>query len=383
MSAIPVKKELLVWARKFRSLTIVEAAKKLNIQTDKLEALESGKELPSLSLFEEIATKYRLPQATLFMKEPPSVPELPNDFRTIESGKPNHSFDFSVAFSSVNNFRRVLYILSEEDDEFLSADLARYSMAVDPETVANRERERLGLAPDTSINWRSQEAFNRWRALIESYGVPVFLKKFPLDDCKGFTVNHRGSNPIIVVNKSDQFVKSRIFTLIHEYCHLLIGMPGLSDLNNRNKVEAYCNKFAAAFLMPKDTLRILIKSWPNAPVDWEDKKIKQWSGRLKVSQIALALRLENLGLAPVGFSRRYSAYTGFKPKAHSRDGGDSIATTLSELGSAYTSSVFKAYERGVISPSNAEEYLGIKSKYFNRVSDYIDKRRGLSIVHAS
>jgi len=380
MSAIPVNSELLVWAREFRSLTMADAAAKLNIDIDKLEALENGKALPSLSLFENIATKYRLPQATLFMESPPSVPELPSDFRTIEGGKPKLSFDFSVAFSSVNNFRRVLGLISKEDDEYKSVNLARYNMSASPETVAIKERERLGLAFDTSLNWNSNEAFKRWRAIIESHGVPVFFKKFPMEDCKGFTINHSGSNPIIVINKSDPFEKSRIFTLIHEYCHLLIGEPGLSDLDNRNKVEAYCNKFAAAFLMPKDALRELIKSWPNSPVDWEDKKIKQWSGRLKVSQIALAIRLESLGLAPTGFSRKYSAYTGYTPSKRKSNGGSHVSTVLSELGSLYTSSIFQAYKRGVITLPNAEEYLGINNKHFTKVSEYVEKYKGLSIV---
>lgn len=379
MSAIPIQKDVLVWAREFRSLSRDEAAARLNIDLDKLEALESGEELPSLSLFEEIATKYRLPQATLFMAKPPEVPNLPNDFRTIEGGKPKHSFEFSVAFSAVDNFRRVLEIVSNEDEEYPEVDIARYSMDMDPETVAKKERERLGLSKEIPISWKSNEAFNRWRALLESRGVPVFIKKFPLDDCRGFTLNHKGSNPIIVINKSEPFKVARTFTLLHEYCHLLIGEPGLSDLDNRNKVEAYCNKFAAAILMPRDTLRLLIKTWPNSPVEWEDKQINHWASRLKVSRIALALRLEGLGLAPKGFSRKFSWHSGYKPRKQGT-GGDGIANTLSELGNAYTGAIYDAYQRGAISQSNAEEYLSIKGKHFGKVSEYVDKHKALSLV---
>lgn len=161
MSLIPVQKDVLVWAREFRSLSRADAAERLNIDPEKLEALEAGEELPSLSLFEEIAKKYRLPQATLFMKKPPEVPNLPNDFRAIEGGIPKHSFEFSVAFSAVDNFRRVLDIVSNEDDEYPDVDIPRYSMDTDPETVAKRERERLGLFADIPISWKSSEAFNR------------------------------------------------------------------------------------------------------------------------------------------------------------------------------------------------------------------------------
>ena len=214
---------------------------------------------------------------------------------------------------------------------------------------------------------------------MESRGIPVFIKKFPLSDCRGFTLNHKDSNPIIVINKSEPFKVARTFTLLHEYCHLLIGEPGLSDLDNRNKVEAYCNKFAAAILMPRDTLRLLIKSWPNSPVEWDEKQINFWASRLKVSRIALAIRLEGLGLAPKGFSRKFSWHSGYTPRKHGT-GGDGIANTLSELGNAYTGAIYEAYQRGAISESNAEEYLSIKSKHFGKVSEYVDKHKALSLV---
>lgn len=380
MTAIPVNPEILVWARSLRCLSLEEAADRLNIEPTVLEKLEAGETQPSLSLFEDIAAKYRLPQATLFSKNSPRAPTLPNDYRTVGGHSPQHSFEFSVAYSAVDNLRRILSIISEEDAEAVDASLPTYDKKLDPEFVAASERERLGIRSNYPIDWASHEAFNRWRAIIESQGIPVFLQKFPIDDCRGFTINNDNGRPIIVINKSEEFRSARIFTLIHEYCHLLIGEPGLSDLEGSNSVEAYCNKFAAAFLMPQDTLRLLIKQWPNSPVEWPDKDIIRWASRLKVSRIALALRLESLGLAPKGFSQRYNWYSGYTPRNTSSSGGDPIATTLSELGSTFTSAIFQAYERGVISRSSAAEYLGVGSDHFDRVGSYVEKHRGLAIV---
>lgn len=380
MTAVPINPKTLIWARSLRSLSLEEAAERLNLDPQVLEQLETGELQPSLSQFEEIASKYRLPQATLFSSKPPETPILPNDYRTIGSGSPKHSFDFSVSFSAVENLRRVLEIISEEDTEAVGYDLKAYDRRLDPELVASSERSRLGIGPNIPLDWASSEAFNRWRAIIEAQGIPVVMQKFPLEDCRGFTINNEGSRPIIVINKSEEFRSARIFTLLHEYCHLLIGKPGLSDLKNDNAVESYCNKFAAAFLMPRDTLRLLIKQWPNAPVDWPDNKIAHWASRLKVSRIALAIRLEDLGVAPRGFARKFDWHSGFTPRSGSSSGGDSIANTLSELGSAFTSSVYEAYQRGAISKANAEEFLGIRGQHFERVEQYVEKHRGLAIV---
>lgn len=379
MSLIPVNNDVLVWAREFRALSQLEAAERLNISVEDLKAMEKGEKLPSLSTFEDMATKYRLPQATLFMQSPPSVPGLPDDYRTIEGVAPKHSFEFSVAFSAVNGFRRVLDILSSEDEEFNRADYETYNMGMDPELIATKERERLGLIPENPLNWSSGTAFNKWRSIIEAYGIPVFFQKFPLDDCRGFTLTRNHSTPVIVINKSEPFVVARTFTLLHEYCHLLINRAGLSDLDDRNEVEAFCNKFAAAILMPKETLRLLMKSWPNAPVDWDDSRIKYWAGRLKVSRVALAIRLEDLGLAPAGFSKKYTWHSGYTP-AKKSDGGNPVAAKLSELGGSYTSAIFNAYKRGVISQPNAEEFLSIDNKHFDKVAAYLEKREELAVV---
>jgi len=380
MTAVPINPETLVWARNLRSLSLEDAAERLNLDADALRKLEAGSVKPTLSQFEEIASKYRLPQATLFSARPPDTPTLPNDFRTIASGSPKQSFEFSISFSAVENLRRVFDIIAEEDGEAERYDLKSYDRKLDPELVAASERKRLGLGPNIPLDWSSGEAFNRWRAIIEAQGIPVVMQKFPLEDCRGYTINNEYSRPMIVINKSEEFRPARIFTLLHEYCHLLIGEPGLSDLNSDNSVEAYCNKFAAAFLMPQDTIRLLIKQWPNAPQDWPDNKIKYWASRLKVSRIALAIRLEDLGLAPRGFSRKFDWYSGYRPRIRSGSGGDQIANTLSELGSAFTSTVYDAFRRGAITQANAEDYLGIRSTHFDRVAEYVEKHRGLSIV---
>jgi hypothetical protein len=61
-----------------------------------LKAYELGDLAVTLGAFENFASKYRLPQATLFALTAPDEPPKPTDFRTIEGKKAQQSFDFGI-----------------------------------------------------------------------------------------------------------------------------------------------------------------------------------------------------------------------------------------------------------------------------------------------
>ena len=60
MVAVPVNKEVLVWARKERGLSEQEAAKRLDLTTEQLAALENGTKHPSLKMLDRISQKYKI-----------------------------------------------------------------------------------------------------------------------------------------------------------------------------------------------------------------------------------------------------------------------------------------------------------------------------------
>lgn len=373
MGQIPVSGEVLKWAREFRMLTIEDAADKIGISEQDLEDLEEEIKAPTLGQFEKIAHQYKLPQATLFRSKPPKTPTLPDDFRTFEGRPPRFSYDFSVSFSNVLHLNSSAHKVFEDDEDWKVPILPSIPMSNNPDTLGEAERRRLGITPDDQLGWSAGEAFRRWRSIIESQGIFVFLQEFPLDDCRGFTIYENNDIPVIVINKSEQFDRARTFTLLHEYAHILVRKPGISDLNRKNPVESFCNKFAAGFLMPKDAIRSLIKTWPNAPADWEEKDIKRWAGRLKVSQWALALRFEELGLAPEGFHRKFSWHRGYTSRKPSLapGGPDPNVTKLSEMGGYYVSQILGSLDRKIISEAQVVDALGISTDAFSKARDYI------------
>jgi Zn-dependent peptidase ImmA (M78 family) len=65
--------------------------------------------------------------------------------------------------------------------------------------------------------------------------------------------------PIIVVNNSNSFSR-QIFTIIHELCHILLKINGVTDVDEEyvdymsteeKELEIKCNQFAAEVLGPR------------------------------------------------------------------------------------------------------------------------------------
>ena len=266
--------------------------------------------------------------------------------------------------------------VSEDDAEYRGPILPHLRIAGDASELGERERERLGIDYSEQKKWGSSaEAFRQWRRLIERQGVNVFMEKFPLADCRGFTLHDTGRPPCIVVNKDEEFDVARIYTLVHEYCHLLVRKPGISDENPTNPVEAFCNRFAAGFLMPKNALRQLLPYWPNEPVEWSGSEIAEWAKQLKVSRRALAIRLEELGLAPQGFNKQF-AYTPTTTKKK-REGEIKIpaaTTRLNEVGSNYASVVIGAFDRRAITLADAVAAFGLTPRQIETVREAIKPR---------
>jgi Zn-dependent peptidase ImmA (M78 family)/DNA-binding XRE family transcriptional regulator len=376
---VPVQGDVLKWAREFRDLSLDDAAERLGLPAATLEALEAGIRKPSLTLFEKIGAAYRIPLCTLFRKTRPKEPKRPTDFRTVGGGKPKSSFDYTVAESHIRNFQRTLGLLRSEDEEFPFVELRHYAYKGDPFAQGAFERETIGVAVKEQLDWKSDEGFARWRAIIEHAGVAVYLQKFDLQAGRAFSLWDNGDPPAIIINKSDRSPNALTYSLIHEYAHLLIRQPGVSDLNPQNPVEVFCNRFAAAFLMPEEGLKLLLPMWPNSPVTWDPGTIWNAAKRLKVSGQAVAIRLEELHKAPSGFNNLFAIKPPPPPEPKAGQKIDFVRVKLSELGGRYTDSVMGALDREVIDVVQASQALGLSfnPKSLVKVRKYVQKYRQL------
>lgn len=378
-----VEKELLVWARKTASLSLEDAARLAHVAVPKLEAWEAGDDEPSIPELKKLAGVYKRPLSVFFLAEPPQGFQPLKDFRRLDPGAATYSRELAFEVRAAQERRAIAVdLLDELDGEVPTWDLT-VTTQTDPEKTAARLRERLGVTMAQQGRWGDPaKAFRAWRDAIEACGVLVSVlggahHKVPLSEVRGFALAERPL-PMIVVNGKDR-TNGRIFTLMHELAHVALGVsaiendlePGSTMPAAVRTVEIFCNKVAAAILMPADALgREPLAANKNASSSWTDDEIEALARRYCVSREALLVRLASLSLVREDLVQsKRAAYA--RQYAEVEEAGDADAggfapypvQVVSHIGRGFTRLVLQGYYRQALTLSTASGYLGTQAKH--------------------
>jgi Zn-dependent peptidase ImmA (M78 family) len=202
---------------------------------------------------------------------------------------------------------RELLSLSEAGDFVRVKDLTTHSES-QIERLALECRKSLRISDDAQVGPEvtSAKFFKYLRFVVEDAGPSVITRSIEDADVKGFALSEK-KRSLICLNSFAQNKASRNFTLAHELAHFVAREPGVSNTYKlRNKLERACNKFATHFLMPKHLVGYVLEE-PSNFKRWSNNYIRIKAARLKVSQEALTIRLEELDLVPSGFSKTWKA----------------------------------------------------------------------------
>jgi Zn-dependent peptidase ImmA (M78 family)/DNA-binding XRE family transcriptional regulator len=379
MAVVRVTAATLIWAREHRGLSVEAAAERIGIPPAELGEMENDRRLPTATVFRAMARAYRLPEATLVRSQPPASPGRLPDHRTFESARATLDFGLSVAISRARTHQTHLAELAEDDPSIITTVPPEYTPKNDPVSLGQRERARIGPVAEQQLDWQdAAEGFRHLRAIIEKEGVFVYIEEWPLDETRsrGFSLYEHPKLPAIVINQEEDSPEARLFTIVHEYAHILIRQPGISDQNPKNLTERWCNQFAASFLMPEEALRLALGHWPNAPLEWEADGLARFARRLNVSQQAMALRLEQLNLAHEGLYREIVKLQSQRKKTPKKPGKPSfLALKLNSLGLRYTDTVLSAQGRGALTEVEAARMLDLSPRLFGRMQERARKQR--------
>lgn len=378
VTRVPAQYDVLKWARMSCALTPEAAAKKLKIKLTHLEKIEDGSVSPSVSTFRSMARVYGMPEATLLMEAPVDLPPLPSDFRTFDGQPSVITCNTILAIRRVRERQETLADLAEIDLTVTKPDLPAFiRREVDPEELGESERRRIGFPVAEQLKLTLEKAFLQWRMVVEGQGVSVFIENFPLDDTRGISL-YDNDFPAIILSQNEQHFGARSFTLLHEYAHLLIRQPGISDQRHSSSIERFCNQFAGAFLIPRSALVAVFGERPAKAAEIEIHALDEGAKRLSVSMRALALRLEETAYAPSGFYSRVTALLGKPPNRKQKPGQvPQKYLILSHIGHNYTDAVLRTREHGHISSVEASRLLGAPPLRFKELRQTINDRRAL------
>jgi transcriptional regulator with XRE-family HTH domain len=252
-----VKPELLRWAGETIGLSPERAADRLSVQVDRLLAWESGESAPTVNQLRNAANVYKRPLAVFFFQSPPANPAPIHDFRRMP-GEESDSLSPSVLLEVRRARRRrelALDFASQLAEPVLSFELST-KLNEDADTAAAKARDRIGVSHGEQSRWQGEyEPLNAWTSALESIGVLVFqTSRVEVADMRGFSLSERHF-PVIVLNGADS-PRARVFTLMHEFVHLMLHESGVCDPERASgrqslnaRVETFCNRVAGAILV--------------------------------------------------------------------------------------------------------------------------------------
>jgi Zn-dependent peptidase ImmA (M78 family) len=247
----------------------------------------------------------------------------------------------------------------------------------DPEEVGRRIRELLGITWEDQLEWATPyAALNAWREAIENLGVLVFQTGgIELAEMRGTGVT-QGPLPVIVLNNADA-PHGRIFTLIHEFIHIMFANGGhhTSAIEGKRQpedqlLERASNRFAAATLMSRKPFLAEAERYPDI-LQGSNDALRRFANRIKVSPEAILRRLVALQRVSTGLYREkrteWEKQSWFSTP--SSEGGPPIQVkVVSSMGRSFVALVLEGYQRNAISSGDVSDYLGVKLKYLDKVA---------------
>lgn len=374
-----INPNIVRWARERSGYSLKDIATSLNKDVETISEWESGAAAPTYVQLEKLADKYKRPIAMFFFPEPPQEPDFVEQLALRSSEIEQLAPGIRILLRQARARQLSLMELNmgmNPAEMKIFRDL--HSQLNDSVTeLAQQTRSYLGISVETQAGWGStKEALENWREQIQEKGIFVFKDAFRDDSVDGFCLVHE-QFPVIYLNNSRSSVR-QIFSLFHELAHLLLGQNGITRGINPvgERIEVFCNQFAAAFLVPSGDLETRL-NFPIYDDDAIDSAIEELAGYYKVSRPVILLRLVNRGILTQNRYRQKTAQwtEEYESRLEGRVGGESSGggnyynTHAVYLGYRFIELAFSRYYQGHCSMEELADHLNVKAKNLHGLED--------------
>lgn len=250
---------------------------------------------------------------------------------------------------------------------------ARITTDTSPENAGAAIRAFLGISTDEQMAAKDPYgALRLWGDGLQSRGVYFAQRALHDDTIRAFS-RISGEQAVIVVDTADP-PYARIFSLLHEYCHVILRSTGLCDLSEHSAVERHCNAVAAAALMPLALVRSTLAGGRfGRSAEADDDLLRSLSGAMHVSQAALLIRLRDAGVVDqAAYDEMEARRSGRRPQKE-KHGGKYYPVKINRVGRRYAFNVFGALDDGLIDRQDAAALLEVGQ---HLIPTYRNKLRG-------
>ena len=371
-----VNGKIIKWAREYYNMTTEEAANAIGIELQKYCSWENGTDFPTYAKLRKVSEVFRRPSAVFFFPEPPKLPPIKGDLRTLSSevidkfGK-NVIIQFEKAKAYQINLRELYgakesIISHRQDFPSNMIELCSYIRKLISFPISAQKRRRS-----------PKVVFEIFREKFYELGIYVFKDSFKDNSISGLCLNDE-QYPIIIINNSMSFARQN-FTLFHELYHLISNTSGaeiIRDdfylyLNDQQALaEKSCDSFANMFLVPPDDFNKELSK-----VILCEESIEELSIMYSVSKEAIMYKLLDIGkISHQDYDKLKETFYGDAIRNSNitnkkKSGGNYYFTKLAYLGQNYTRDVFKEYFSGRIDSFHASEMLNSKVDHLPKLEN--------------
>ena len=385
---LPFNPKVLEWARNFAGYSLKFAAQELKVTTEQLREWENPQSmhLPSKDKAQKMATLYDQPFLEFFLKKVPEIESgsLVPDFRCIRGAPVENELPLLLKIQRWGEEQRMnlldLVEVLEIEIPQLPTEIFDASLE-DVEIVSRRARDLLGPSTDIQIGLNAKERNNfptLLRDQFSQHGILVLYRSELMETKTRGVCLYESPLPVMIYTK--EAPSAQAFTIAHELGHVILKQRGISgsfalsqpETWEYRELEQWCDRFAAAFLIPEESLAA-IKEKPARPQESiDDALLDSLAKKFAVSTHAMMIRLVELGYVDRSFywSKKRTeliqadnAYTSppVRPKTYS-------SRFQKRVGNFYTRLVIEAWATDLISSDDSVAYFGVKKfKHFDEI----------------
>ncbi|NLU09465.1 MAG: ImmA/IrrE family metallo-endopeptidase [Tepidanaerobacter acetatoxydans] len=276
-------------ARIIRGLTMQELADAIGVTRQSVSQYELGQSNPSPAVLRRILITLNFPRGFFFkpmrIKNVPSGTAFYRSYATAKKkGKEQIRERYELFIEICEYLSRYIIFPKANIPNFDKLDIRDDNISIEEiEEIANEVRRYwgLGLGPISNVT-----------LLLEKQGFFITRNITNEQDVDGFS-NMEGNRPFIFLSSDKECAVRTRFDVAHELGHIIlhqgVEQEDLMDREYFKKIESEAHKFAAAFLLPRESF---INEVYSTSIDHFLSLKERW----KVSIAAMVMRCQDVGL---------------------------------------------------------------------------------------
>lgn len=364
MVRVDVAPGILRCYRESSGWTVEEVGEKLKMTPKQVEHLESGSASMTLTQLDKLSTAFKYPTEMFFLDEPPKQKPI-KDYRFLPDGRQTFDKKILYAMRESRYLQRIGLELLENLGRPAEPEAEKVSLDDSHKEAASKYRDAFGLTEDKQRKFKNAYGmFDYLRRALGSANVLAFQFPMLVKDARGFAL--ADELPAIVAVSSRDAVEARLFTLMHEFGHVLLRDASVDSPEagrEHDTRERWCNEFSSLFLLPDHTAQRIFSERDLSSSD----TLQKLSVEYNVGQGLLLYRMKSSGCISAAEYRRACSRCDAPADPNPTRVQSVSQRCVSKLGSAFVSLVDDNLDGRHITYADAVAYLSVRSKHMDDV----------------